>query len=129
MSVAATGAGTVDGGEVHAGPHETVPPQPSGTVPQLSPAGQVVAGVHPQTLGVPPPPQVCGAVHAGPQETVPPQPSEKLPHINPCWAQVRGTQPPTHLPVGSQTVPAGQVPQLIVPPHPSGSHSGSRTWE
>src|SRR3569623_618821 len=27
-------------------PHETVPPQPSGIVPQLSPAGQVVSGVH-----------------------------------------------------------------------------------
>jgi hypothetical protein len=41
----------------HAG-HWTVPPQPLGAVPQACPAGQVVAGMHPQTLGDPPPPQV-----------------------------------------------------------------------
>lgn len=38
-----------------------VPPQPSEMlVPQTPPAQ--VSGVQPQTLGVPPPPQVCGGV-------------------------------------------------------------------
>jgi hypothetical protein len=39
-------------------PQLTMPPQPSGTVPQLSPAGQLVIGVQPQTFAVPPPPHV-----------------------------------------------------------------------
>jgi hypothetical protein len=40
-------------------PQLTVPPQPSGMVPQLSGGGHDVIGVQsvpPQTLGVPPPP-------------------------------------------------------------------------
>src|SRR5579871_1399852 len=44
---------------LQAGPQVTVPPHPSGIVPQLSGAGQVVFGTQPQTLAVPPPPQVC----------------------------------------------------------------------
>jgi hypothetical protein len=38
--------------------HVMVPPHPLGAVPQACPAGHVVAGVHPQTFGVPAPPQV-----------------------------------------------------------------------
>lgn len=59
-----------------------VPPQPSGAAPQATPAGQVVAGVQPQTFGVPPPPHVCGAVQL-PQFSVPPQPSETVPQLAP----------------------------------------------
>ena len=33
-------------------PQLTVPPQPSGTVPQLAPAGQVVFGVQPHDVGL-----------------------------------------------------------------------------
>ena len=80
---------------MQAGPQLTVPPQPLGTVPQLSPAGQVVIGVQPQTLGVPPPPQLCGAVQAGPQVSVPPQPSERVPQLAPPGQAVRGVQPQT----------------------------------
>ena len=54
-------------------PQLTMPPQPSDTEPQLSPAGQVVAGVHEPPLQVVPPEQVpLGQV---PQLTTPPQPS------------------------------------------------------
>jgi len=59
-------------GAVHA-PQSRVPPQPSGTEPQLSPAGHVVRGVQPQTFTVPPPPQVWGAVQV-PQ--LPPLPQQ-----------------------------------------------------
>jgi len=52
-------------------PQVSVPPQPSGTVPQFLPCAAQVVGVHagggvprPQTLAIPPPPQVCGAVQA-----------------------------------------------------------------
>src|SRR5438445_560396 len=43
---------------------------------------QVTDGVQPpHTLGVPLPPQLCGAVHAGPQLAMPPQPSAILPQL------------------------------------------------
>jgi hypothetical protein len=52
-------------------PQAIVPPQPLVTVPQfLTPqACAAVSGVQAQTLGVPAPPQVCGATHV-PQLTV-----------------------------------------------------------
>ena len=75
-------------------PQLTVPPHPLETVPQLSPAGQVVAAVQPQTFGVPPPPQVSGAVHAGPQDTVPPHPLDTVPQSSPAGhVVVVGVQP------------------------------------
>src|SRR5438552_979954 len=50
------------------------PPQTSGIVPQFWPFGQVVAGVQPQTPGVPgvPPPQVAGAVQVPQSSGEPP---------------------------------------------------------
>lgn len=45
--------------------HWSVPPQPSGTGPQVAPASAHVRGVQPQARGVPPPPQVAGVVHSG----------------------------------------------------------------
>jgi hypothetical protein len=71
------------------GPHITVPPQPSGTVSQSSNAGQLVAGVQPHTLGVPPPPQVWGALHV-PQLRVPPQPSGTVPQLSPAGQLAAG---------------------------------------
>jgi hypothetical protein len=59
-----------------------VPPQPFGLVPQFSPAGQLVAGVQPQTFVAPPPPHVWGPVQV-PQLRVPPQPSELVPQLAP----------------------------------------------
>jgi hypothetical protein len=80
-------------------PHVTVPPHPSGIVPQLLPAGQAdaVFGVHPHAPGVPPPPHVCGEVHV-PQLSVPPHPSSALPHFCPAaqaCAGKKGAQPHT----------------------------------
>jgi hypothetical protein len=49
--------------------------------PQSVPAAQTF-GVQPQTLGVPLPPQVCGAVQV-PQSRVAPQPSETVPQFFP----------------------------------------------
>jgi hypothetical protein len=71
-------------------PQLSVPPQPSGIVPQL-PVGQVF-GVH-----------VCGTqtlfMHVAltaqvPQLSVPPQPSGIAPQFFPCAAHVVGVQPP-----------------------------------
>ena len=59
-------------------PQSSVPPQPSGMLPQFMPRAAHVVGVHPQTFAVPPPPHVCGAVHAG-QSRTPPQPSDFCP--------------------------------------------------
>jgi hypothetical protein len=49
----------------------------------------VVSGVHAQTLGVPPPPQVSGAAQE-PQSSVSPQPSAMVPQVAPCSAHVAG---------------------------------------
>ena len=58
-------------------PQLIVPPQPSGSVPHCP--GWQFFGVQPQTLGVPPPPQVCGAGQVS-QVSVPPQPLLTTPH-------------------------------------------------
>jgi hypothetical protein len=60
-------------------PQATMPPQPSGTVPQSFPAGQLVAGLQPQMLSVPPPPHVSNPVQP-PQLMKSPQPSDTKPH-------------------------------------------------
>jgi hypothetical protein len=75
---------------VQDGPQVTDPPQPLEMVPQLAPPSQPVIGVQPQTLAVPPPPQVCGSVHAGPQLTWPPQLSETVPQLSPAGQVVSG---------------------------------------
>jgi hypothetical protein len=71
-----------------------VPPQPSSTwLPQsFVGAGGQALRVHPQTFGVPPPPQVLGDVHA-PQFTVPPQPSGTVPQLSPAGHVGIGVQP------------------------------------
>jgi len=85
-----------------------------------------VFGVHggvPQTLGIPPPPQVSGAVHV-PQLSELPQPSPWVPQFTASSAHVFGTQldatphllgapPPPHVPASPQ------LPQLSWPPQPS----------
>jgi hypothetical protein len=79
-------------------PHGTEPPQPSEIVPQLSAAGQLVRGWQggvPQTLSVPPPPQVCPEGQELPQDTVPPQPSGTEPQLSPEGQLVIGLQPQT----------------------------------
>src|SRR5262250_261888 len=73
-------------------PQVSVPPQPSGIVPQFFPCAAQVVGVQvPQTFAVPPPPQVSGAVQA-PQVSVPPQPPGIVTQFFPCAAQVVGVQ-------------------------------------
>jgi hypothetical protein len=99
-----------------------VPPHPLGAVPQACPAGQVVAGMHPQTLGVPPPPQVCPVpVHvAGPHvRTGQPFAGVKVPQFAPIAHVVEHVL--WHWPVASHVVLIGHVPQVIVPPQPLGA--------
>jgi len=94
-----------------------VPPQPSEIVPQSSPAGQVVIGVHPQTFAVPPPPQVSGAVHV-PQSRVNPvqSPLAIVPQFLPRAAQVVGVQqrPKTAFPFVSVGFSQSRLQQLAL---------------
>jgi hypothetical protein len=102
-------------------PHVTVPPQPSGMVPQFSGAGQAVSGTHVQTLSVHVSP--VGQVPASlPQVSVgqPATPGLNVPQLSPSGHDVG--QPVMHcVPLALHTVPDGQVPQLIVPLQPSGA--------
>ena len=86
-------------------PQITLPPQPFETVPQICVPQTWVgsAGVQPQTLTVPPPPQVWGATHwVVPQSTFLPQLSRTRPHL-PLQVVVIAalTQPQTFGIVGS----------------------------
>lgn len=76
---------------LHCGVQLRVPPQPSEIVPHDAPRAAHVAGVQPQTFGVPPPPHVSGAVQV-PHSMVPPQPSDAEPHTAPCSAHVFSVQ-------------------------------------
>jgi hypothetical protein len=59
------------------------PPHPVGAWPQTHPAGQAVFGMHtPQTLVVPPPPQVSPAVVQVPHWSVTPHPSLMAPQFS-----------------------------------------------
>src|SRR5262249_29787828 len=65
----------------------SVPPQPSGIVPQFLPCAAQVVGVQaPQTLAL----QTWGAVQT-PQVSVPPQPSGIVPQFLACATHVVGT--------------------------------------
>lgn len=68
--------------------------QPSDAVPHSKPSEAQLRGVQvpvPQTLGVPPPPQVWPLLQV-PQVSVPPQPSETLPQVAPSAEQLFGEQ-------------------------------------
>src|SRR5689334_16997280 len=65
----------------------------------------------PQTLAVPPPPQVWGDVHE-PQVNMPPQLSEICPQLAPCAAHVVGVQVPM-----PQTLAVPPPPQVCPPLH------------
>jgi hypothetical protein len=97
-------------------PQVTNPPQPSGIVPQTSPAGHALSGVQPQTfatLGVPPP-HVLVPEHV-PQFSVPPQPSLIVPQLSGEGQPVALVQPQTLAIPGfpaPQVWPVGHVPQL-----------------
>lgn len=85
----------------------------------------VQSSVRPQTLGVPPPPQVSGAVQL-PHWRRPPQPSAMGPHEPSTSSQVFGTQslPPPHRlgsPPPPQVVGMGQPPHSMSLPQPSGA--------
>jgi len=56
-------------------PHMSVPPQPSGSAPQVLFCALHVVGMQPHTFAVPPPPQVAGAAHGLQKAVWPPQPS------------------------------------------------------
>jgi hypothetical protein len=78
-------------------PQESVPSQPSGGVPQVSPSPWHVAFVHPHWFGVPAPPQASGAGHdPDPHMTMPPHPSLMTPQFR--LPHVFGTHaPPPHV--------------------------------
>ena len=92
------------------------PPQPSATGPQFAPKSAQVLGTQvllPQTLCVPPPPQVwpLGQV---PQLSSPPQLSAIGPQFAPNWAHVLGVQvhtPLTQVEPDAHLLP--QAPQLL----------------
>ena len=67
-------------GDAQFGPHETLPPHPFGTVPQLAKVGHVPVGVQPHWCVVPPPPHDCGAAHDTHGPTRSPQPSAIASH-------------------------------------------------
>jgi hypothetical protein len=73
-------------------PQLSVPPQPSGIVPQFLPCAEHVVGVQPPPVWHVPPVHVCPVGHV--QLIMPPQPSETLPHLLPTPPEphVRGTQ-------------------------------------
>src|SRR5262245_34239039 len=82
------------------------PPQPSAILPQLTPgySAQVflahgdppsVSKELPQTLALPPPPQISPALVQVPQSMVAPQPSPARPQLYARSVQVFGLQPPT----------------------------------
>src|ERR1700722_1494100 len=92
-------------------PQLSVPPQPSGTEPQLSPRAAHVVGVQAHWLGTPAPPHVWPWAHV-PQLSVPPQPSGTEPQLSPRAAHVVGLQ--AHwlgVPPAPQVWPPGQAPQ------------------
>jgi hypothetical protein len=102
-------------------PHDRVPPQPSGTEPQLSPCAAHVVGEQPHWLATPPPPHVSPAALHLPQSSVSPQPSEIVPHALPQVAGTQGPWPQMLVPPPPHVSPAAlQVPQSSVPPQPSG---------
>ena len=102
-------------------PQSRVPPQPSGTSPQLSPAGHLVIGVvQPHLLAVPPPPQVWGAVQV-PQPGAPQQPHALgVPPPPQVWGALQVPQLITLPQLSSavpQSWPMGQVVMVGVQPH------------
>src|SRR5690349_9512138 len=91
-----------------------MPPHPSLALPQSSPAGQAVAGVHePHWLAFPPPPQVLGAVQL-PQASMPPQPSGTVPQSSPAGHVVAGMQT-TFTVVMASTPYASRARTIVVP--------------
>jgi hypothetical protein len=83
-------------------PHGIVPPQPSSTTPHVFPLHALVGmrGVHPQTFGTLPPPQVAPVPASsqveGPQTTGPPQLSLAVPQLLPAQGlPPSGTHPHT----------------------------------
>jgi hypothetical protein len=95
-------------------PQFCIMPQPMSKVPQFFPCAAQVVGMHtPQTLAVPPPPQVVGEVQL-PHSILFPHPSETTPQFLPSSAQVCGTQPLQTLLM--HVAPAGHDPQATACP-------------
>jgi len=112
-------------GAVHV-PQSSVPPHPSGMVPQLAPSAAHVLGVQPHVYGVVPPPHVSGKTHGSPQSSAVPHPSSGLPHVAPSWPHVCGEQmhwPPTQVSYWAQSPQNRVSPQeLVTVPHTAPAH-------
>jgi hypothetical protein len=97
-----------------------MPPQPSGSMPQLAFSAAHVVGVQPHLFGVPPPPHVLPESRHAPQSIILPQPSETMPQSAPRSGQVNGVQPHIFdMPPPPQVSGGVQRPHCTVAPHPS----------
>ncbi len=105
---------------VRALPQLSVPETEPQFAPWATQKEESGSGVHPQTFGVPPPPQVCGAEHA-PQFRTSLQPSEISPQLTPAFVHVVGVQVPTPhtfgMPPAPHVWPPGHAPQERTTPH------------
>lgn len=108
-------------------PQLTVPPQVSGMVPQLSPAGHAVMGAQPQTFWVPPPPHVSGAVQAGPQFSVVPSQAATVPQLTPVGhVEVQLKSSALELVTSEETESVAKPPASSTSPVPSRVAVGSK---
>ena len=110
-------------------PQSTLPPHPLPTTPQYWPVGCVqTVGVQapesaeaPQTLEIPPAPQLKGDAQS-PQSSKRPHPSPIAPqYVPPTCVHVRGAQPSIGVlqTFCTQSCPPVQSPQSSIPPQPS----------
>src|SRR5262245_24800029 len=77
----------------------SIPPHRLGTIPHVAACATQLVGVHPQTLGVPPPPQVEGDLHwASVMQVHCPIASHVvlIPHAVPCGLPACDGTPPLH---------------------------------
>jgi hypothetical protein len=110
-------------------PQESVPPQPSDGVPQFAASESHVAGEHPHTFAVPPPPQVSSPEQV-PQSSIPPHPSDGVPQFAASESHVLGEQPHAFaVPAPPQVSLPEHLPQWSVLPQPSeiAPHSAPRS--
>src|SRR5262245_26149654 len=98
----------------------SMPPQPSGTMPQLALLAAHVVGVHPHWFALPPPPHVLPGSRHSPQSIILPQPSDTMPHSAPSSGQVAGVHPHClDLPPPPHVSGGVHRPHSIVPSQPS----------
>jgi hypothetical protein len=95
----------------------SMPPHPSGSVPQFAFFDAHVAGAHPHRFARPAPPQVVPDARHSPQSIMCPHPSAIMPHSAPAWGHVMGVQPHfLDMPPPPHVSGLTQRPHSMVPP-------------